>query len=129
MLINVVVSVLSLVFVLAVLILVHEGGHFLAARWVGAPVSVFSIGFGKRLWGFKRGQTDYRVSAIPLGGYVRIHGLGPDESDLVSEDHVAEELLPRWKRTIVLFFGPLANVLGAVVFMSLAFMLGAAVVR
>ena len=129
MLINVIISTLSLVFVLAVLILVHEGGHFLAARWVGAPVSVFSIGFGKRLWGFKRGQTDYRVSAIPLGGYVRIHGLGPDESDLVSAEHPAEDLLPRWKRTIVLLFGPLANVCGAVVFLSLAFVFGAAVVR
>ena len=76
-------SVLAFVFVLGVLVILHEAGHFAVARLLGAPVEVFSVGFGKRLWGFERGGTDYRLQPIPFGGYVRIVGLGPDESDIV----------------------------------------------
>lgn len=119
-----IISVLALVVVLGVLVFVHEGGHFLAARAVRARVSVFSFGFGKRLFGTKHGETDYRVSLIPLGGYVRIHGLGPDESDLVSGEAPEEPLLPRWQRALVLFAGPLANVVGAIAFLALAFVVG-----
>src|SRR5438067_1545424 len=66
--------------VLGILILVHEWGHFIVARLFGVRVDVFSIGFGPRLFGWKRGATDYRVSAIPLGGYVRM--AGQDLSDI-----------------------------------------------
>ena len=58
----------AFVFVIGVLITIHEAGHFAMARLLGAPVEVFSIGFGKRLWGFERGGTDYRISLVPLGG-------------------------------------------------------------
>ncbi len=75
----------AFVFVIGVLITIHEAGHFAMARLLGAPVEVFSIGFGKRLWGFEHGGTDYRISLVPLGGYVRIIGLGPDESDVVGD--------------------------------------------
>ena len=119
-----IVNILALIVVLGVLIFVHEGGHFLAARWVGAPVSVFSFGFGRRLFGFKRGETDYRVSLIPLGGYVRIHGLGPDESDVVGAAAVETPLLPRWQRALISIAGPAANALFAVVFVAVAFMVG-----
>ncbi len=118
------INILALIVVLGILVLLHEGGHFLVARAVGAPVAVFSVGFGKRLWGFKRGGTDYRVSAIPLGGYVRVAGLGPDESDLVGASEATPELLPRWQRTVILVAGPLANAFGAVLFLALAFVLG-----
>ena len=118
------VNVLALVVVLGILVFMHEGGHFLAARLVGAPVSVFSLGFGKRLFGFERGGTDYRVSLIPLGGYVRVDGLGPDESDVAGAEHTPAPLLPRWKRTVILLAGPAANVLGAVAFLMIAFMMG-----
>src|SRR5437763_14106218 len=67
--------------VLGILILVHEWGHFIAARLFGVRVDVFSIGFGPRLFGWKRGATDYRVSALPLGGYVRMAGQDPSEID------------------------------------------------
>src|SRR6185503_2245504 len=54
------------------IVLVHELGHLLAAKWAGMPASVFSIGFGPKIWGFRIGETEYRLSAIPIGGYVRI---------------------------------------------------------
>ena len=71
---------IGFVLVLGILILVHEWGHFIVARFFGVRVDVFSIGFGPRLFGWKRGATDYRVSAVPLGGYVRM--AGQDLSDI-----------------------------------------------
>jgi regulator of sigma E protease len=117
-------ALLAFIFVIGVLITIHEAGHFVVARMLGAPVEVFSIGFGKRLWGFERGGTDYRISLVPLGGYVRIIGLGPDESDVVGDGADQSELLPRWKRTLILLAGPLTNIVAAVGFVALAFMIG-----
>lgn len=119
-----ILNVLALIVVLGVLVFLHEGGHFLAARAVGAKVSVFSFGFGRRLFGFRHRETDYRVSLIPLGGYVRIEGLGPDESDVAGVEPSSDELLSRWRRAVILISGPLANVVGAVAFISFAFMVG-----
>jgi regulator of sigma E protease len=118
------INVLALIVVLGVLIFVHEGGHFLAARAVRARITVFSLGFGRRLTGFRRGETDYRISMIPLGGYVRIPGLGPDESDVVGATEESQPLLPRWQRAVVLLAGPAANIVGAVLFLAIAFMIG-----
>jgi regulator of sigma E protease len=118
------ISILAFVFVIGVLITIHEFGHFAVARLLGAPVEVFSIGFGKRIWGFERGGTDYRLSLVPLGGYVRIIGLGPDETDVVSGDAQDVELLPRWKRALILLAGPVTNILAAVVFVALALTMG-----
>src|SRR5258708_12202497 len=70
--------------VLGVIILVHEWGHFIVARMCGVRVDVFSIGFGPRLFGWKRGATDWRISALPLGGYVRM--AGQDLADVDSND-------------------------------------------
>ena len=70
--------------VLGVMILVHEFGHFAAAKLMGVRVEVFSIGFGKRLLGFRRGDTDYRISALPLGGYVKMTGVSAIE---MPEEH------------------------------------------
>src|SRR5438445_13447134 len=88
--------------VLGVMILVHELGHFIVARVFGVRVDVFSIGFGPRLFGWKRGATDYRVSALPFGGYVRMAGQGLSELDSpdVAPAGAADDLLskPRWAR-------------------------------
>ncbi len=117
-------SILAFVFVIGVLITIHEFGHFAVARLLGAPVEVFSIGFGKRIWGFERGGTDYRLSLVPLGGYVRIIGLGPDESDVVKGDAPSADLLPRWRRALILLAGPVTNILAAVIFVALALTMG-----
>ncbi len=77
---------LGVALVLGVMILVHEWGHFIAARIFGVRVDVFSIGFGPRLFGWKRAATDYRVSALPLGGYVRMAGQDPTEIDSADRD-------------------------------------------
>lgn len=123
-------TILAFILVLGVLIILHEAGHFVAARAVGARVEVFSVGFGRRLFGVVRGDTDYRVSLIPFGGYVRVVGLGPDESDVTSAgDAPEDELLPRWKRAFILVAGPVANVVAAVAFLGVAFMIGVEVPR
>jgi regulator of sigma E protease len=77
---------LGVTLVLGVMILVHEWGHFIAARLFGVRVDVFSIGFGPRLFGWKRGATDYRISALPLGGYVRMAGQDPTDIDSPDRD-------------------------------------------
>ena len=75
----VLISTVSMLVMLGVLVLVHEFGHFAVAKLCGVRVETFSIGFGKRLFGFRRGDTDYRVSLLPLGGYVKMAGeLGGD---------------------------------------------------
>jgi regulator of sigma E protease len=95
--------------VLGVLVLVHEWGHFIVAKLCGVRVDVFSIGFGKRLWGVKRGDTDYRISALPLGGYVRMAGDNPVEE----RTGAAYEFLsrPRWQRFLIAIAGPATNIL------------------
>jgi regulator of sigma E protease len=118
------ISIAAFIFVIGVLVVIHEAGHFGMARLLGAPVEVFSVGFGRRLWGFERGGTDYRLSLVPLGGYVRIPGLGPDESDVVGETAEEIELLPRWKRALILLAGPLTNIVAAVFFIAVAYMMG-----
>src|SRR6266849_1455 len=80
---------LGVALVLGVMILVHEWGHFIAARIFGVRVDVFSIGFGPRLFGWKRGATDYRVSALPLGGYVRMAGQDPSDIDSAHSTAIA----------------------------------------
>ena len=117
-------SLIAFIVVIGVLVVIHEAGHFGMARFLGAPVEVFSVGFGRRLWGFERGGTDYRISLVPLGGYVRIPGLGPDESDVVGEGAEEIDLLPRWKRALILLAGPVTNIIAAVFFIGIAYMMG-----
>ena len=79
------ISAVSMLIVLGVLVLVHEFGHFAVAKFFGVRVETFSIGFGTRLFGFRRGDTDYRISLVPLGGYVKMAGeLGGDGTIPVS---------------------------------------------
>src|SRR5881396_2955963 len=113
-----VVAVIAFVFILGAAVILHEFGHFIVAKLFKIRVETFSMGFGPRLFGRKYGTTDYRVSAIPLGGYVK---LGGDESNAPIEgesapDIPAEErfdLRPRWQRVLVALAGPIMNILTA----------------
>src|SRR5438477_1212031 len=114
------VTAVTMAIVLGVMILIHEFGHFAAAKFFRVRVEVFSIGFGKRLFGFKRGDTDYRLSALPLGGYVKMSGENPMEA---STGDAAEFLShPRWQRFIIAIAGPAMNILLAVGLLTLVFM-------
>ena len=106
-------SLAAFLLILGPLVLVHELGHFLVAKGLRIGVPVFSIGFGPRLFGFRRGGTDYRVSAIPLGGYVRLTG---DEADENARG-LPEEFLtrPKWQRFLVFVAGAFFNVVLAFV--------------
>jgi len=107
---------------LGVMVLVHEWGHFVIARLFGVRVEVFSIGFGPRLFGFKRGPTDYRLSALPLGGYVRMAGDNPAEERKGDPDEFLSK--PRWQRVLIALAGPTTNFLMAVVLTAALFMHG-----
>jgi len=114
------VSILIAIVGLGVLVVLHEGGHFLAARLCGMRVERFSIGFGPTLLGFKRGGTTYQIAPIPLGGFVQITGLNPNE-DFDRNDPYVFPNRPRWMRLFTIIAGPLANYLTAFVIMLLVF--------
>jgi len=110
-------ALLLMILLVGGLVLIHEGGHFLVARAFGVTVKVFSIGFGPRLFGIKRGKTDYRFSAIPIGGYVRWLGADPF-SDSGSDDELdwvdAKGSFihkPAWQRLLVVAAGPITNLI------------------
>ena len=93
------------------LIVVHEAGHFLAAKAVGMRVERFFLFFGPTIWSFKRGETEYGVKAIPLGGYVKITGMNPEEDVPPEHEENAYFRKPVWKRIVVVAAGPAVNVL------------------
>lgn len=93
------------------LIFIHELGHFLVAKWMGLPVEVFSMGFGPRLLGFKWRETDVRLSALPLGGYVKLMGFNPEEPE--ADDPHGFQHQPTWKRQLFFAGGIIFNVLTA----------------
>jgi regulator of sigma E protease len=98
---------------LGVLVTVHELGHLLAAKWAGVKVVKFSIGFGPPIFGFKRGETEYQVAWVPLGGFVKMHGDYPGEQDDLDDPDRARGLYaaPWWKRAIIMSAGPAANLI------------------
>jgi len=122
-------SIPAFILVLGVIIFVHESGHLLVAKAFGMRVFIFSFGFGKRLFGFQWGDTDCRVSLIPLGGYVKLEG---EPEDHLSEDTSAAVVgdgrdflsRPRWQRLLVYLAGPAMNVALTVAGFTTLFMLG-----
>jgi regulator of sigma E protease len=124
------ITTVAFVFVLGIIIFVHEFGHLITAKAFGMRVFVFSFGFGKRLLGFKWGDTDCRISAIPLGGYVKLEG---EPDDRLSED--TSKLgdgrdftsRPRWQRFLVYLAGPVMNAVLTMTVLSAFYMVGFAV--
>src|SRR5215467_10498290 len=105
-------NVLALLVLIGVMINIHELGHFWAARYFDVKVEAFSFGFGTRLFGFRRGETDYRFSAIPFGGYVKM--AGEQVSDENTDDPRSFLAKPRWQRLIIAVAGPFMNIVLAV---------------
>ena len=126
---DILLVILAVVFVLGVAINIHEFGHFIVAKMFGMRVEAYSFfGLGPRIWGFKVGHTDYRISAIPLGAYVKLYG---DEATAALEggesdgervpDSELYELRPRWQKFLVMIGGPFMNIM-----LALAIPFGAA---
>jgi regulator of sigma E protease len=120
-----VLTLFSFLFVLGVLIFVHELGHYLMAKRIGVRVLTFSLGFGPRVVGFRRGDTDYCISAIPLGGYVKMAGETPDDTLTGQSDEFLSK--SKWQRFQVLIMGPLMNIVLAVVLMAVVYANGTGV--
>jgi regulator of sigma E protease len=120
---NAVIAIVSVTIVLGIVIFVHEWGHFIAAKLSGIRVDVFSFGFGPRIFGVKRGDTDYRLSALPFGGYVRMAGDNPMEERSGADYEFLSK--PRWIRMIIAVAGPTMNILLAfVVFWGIFWLVG-----
>jgi regulator of sigma E protease len=118
-----VTTLVSFLFVLGVLIFVHELGHFLAARRLGVRVLTFSLGFGPKILKFTRGDTEYCISAIPLGGYVKMAGESPDDPRSGAPDEFLSK--SKWERFQVLIMGPVMNIVLAVVVLAIVLAQGA----
>lgn len=118
------VSILAAIVVLGVLIFVHELGHFLFAKFFGVGVEKFSLGFGAKLIGFKKGETEYLISAFPLGGYVKMIGEGGD-AELSPEDQARSFAAKSpWQRIVIVGAGPFSNLLFAYFLFILVYMIG-----
>jgi regulator of sigma E protease len=107
-------TIIQLAIVLGIMVLVHEFGHFAVAKLCGIRVEVFSIGFGKRLIGFRRGDTEYQIAAVPLGGYVKMAGEMTFPTNEAGGEHAVSDpgdfnAHPRWQRILVALAGPIAN--------------------
>jgi len=120
---NILGTVLAFTVVFGILVFVHEFGHFFMAKLVGVRVEVFSFGYGKRLFGVKRGETDYRISLLPLGGYVKLLGEGMFEKDrpLAPDDMMAKT---RGQRILIMAMGSIMNILLAVALVAVINVIG-----
>jgi len=120
------ISVVAIVLVLGGLIFFHELGHFLVAKSLGIGVRTFALGFGKKMAGFVRGQTEYRISAVPLGGYVQLVGENPGEdlpSGFEREESFSDR--PPWQRMLVVAAGPVFNfLLALLIYAGIFFLVG-----
>jgi regulator of sigma E protease len=114
---NIFGTILAFTVVFGILVFVHEFGHFFMAKLVGVRVEVFSFGYGKRLFGVKKGETDYRVSLLPMGGYVKLLGEGMFETgrDIAPDDLMAKT---RFQRLLIMVMGSVMNIVLALVIVA-----------
>ncbi len=108
--------------VIGILVFVHELGHFIMAKRAGVRIEKFSLGMGPKIFGYKKGDTEYIISALPLGGYVKMAGENPDEEPTGAPDEFQSKTV--WKRAKIAATGPLTNILLAFLIMPLVFMVG-----
>ncbi len=119
-------TILAAIFLFGLVIFVHELGHFIVAKLSGVKVLKFSLGFGPSIISKKVGETEYALSAVPLGGYVKMHGEDPDadENTVLEEPGRSFKAQSLWKRALIVFSGPLFNLLTAVAIFSALYMTG-----
>ncbi len=118
-------TVILFLIILAVLVFVHELGHFMVAKFFGIRVDEFAIGFPPRIFGWKRGETQYSLNLIPFGGYVKIFGENPDEESMIGADSTRSLVnAAKWKQTIILLAGIFMNLVFAWVLISISFNIG-----
>ncbi|MEP7273263.1 MAG: RIP metalloprotease RseP [Acidobacteriota bacterium] len=118
-------SYIPFIIILCAMVVIHEFGHFIVAKLLGIAVETFSVGFGPRLLGFRIGETDYRLSAVPLGGYVKFRGENLEMIQGKSEGSVDEFLShPKWKRFLVAIAGPVFNIVTAIAIPTAAILVG-----
>ena len=115
-------TILAFAFVLGVLVFVHELGHFMMARWHGVRVLTFSLGFGPKILSVRRGDTEYCISAFPLGGYVKMAGENPEDQRTGADDEFLSKT--KWQRFQILIMGPVMNLALAVVLLAVVLMQG-----
>ena len=118
------ISIVSVIILLGVLIFFHEFGHFLAARFAGVGVVKFSLGFGPKIVGKKIGKTEYVLSLIPLGGYVKLLGEDGNEKLSAEDEKMSFTKKSVWKRMMIIFAGPFFNFLLAVLIYAFIYMYG-----
>jgi regulator of sigma E protease len=114
-------SIVVAIVILGLLIFVHELGHFAVAKWAGVMVTRFSLGFGPRVIAWRRGDTEYAISAVPLGGYVKMLGDDPEEEVSAYDRARAFSVQPLAKRAAIVLAGPLMNLLTAFVAFTVVF--------
>ena len=119
---NLLSNTAAFIFALGAIIFVHEAGHLIVAKAFKMRVLAFSLGFGKKIWGFTRGETEYKLSLVPLGGYVKLSGEDLSESDRSDPRDFLNQ--PRWQRILVYLAGPAMNALFSVILIACLFMVG-----
>ncbi len=117
-------NILWFVLILMFLVLVHEAGHMVVAKWCGMRVERFSIFFGKPLWSFRRGETEYGIGWLPLGGYVKISGMTRGEEMPPEVEPRAYYNMPAWRKIATIFAGPAVNIVLAIVIFAAIFWIG-----
>lgn len=117
-------DIIAAVIVLSVLVFVHELGHFLAAKWCRVYVEKFSIGFGPKLYGKKHGETEYAISAFPLGGYVKMYGESSDDDYDPSKEGRSFTDKSAWQKAMIILAGPVFNVLFAIIIFWSLYIIG-----
>jgi len=118
-------TIILFIIILAILILVHEFGHFIVAKKTGMRVDEFGLGFPPRLFAFKKGETEYSINAIPLGGFVKIFGEDPDDESISGKDSKRSMVnKPKWAQAITISAGVVFNIIFAWILISIGFMVG-----
>src|SRR3984885_1706702 len=119
-LLSVLHTIFDMAIVLGFLILIHEFGHFAAAKYFGVRVEQFAIGFDNRLLGFRHGETDYRINILPLGGYVKMSGENPMDDRTGDPGEFLSH--PRWQRFVIALAGPAMNIMLAIALLTAVYM-------